>query len=179
MNVSFAAKGVNSLATSLFNNAAQIWNHDFFWNCFSEKATSNSLNNESAVSVINEGLMDLINGSFGSFEQFKSEFSNAAASHFGSGWCWLLKHSSNDGNVFGSAASAGKTENTLVIQCTANAENPLMHGFSPLFVCDLWEHAYYVDYRNNRLQYIQNMWNFINWNFVNNNIDVDHAKSLV
>lgn len=173
MNATFNSKVVNGFANSLFNNAAQIWNHDFFWNCFAENkngVSDDSIKTSQINSVseggndMNSGLMNAINSSFGSFEKFKSAFFDAATAHFGSGWCWLLQHVDSD---------------TLIVQCTTNAENPMMNGLVPLFVCDLWEHAYYIDYRNNRAQYIKDMWNFVNWKFVSENFNSEHLKSCV
>lgn len=162
MNATFNSKVVNGFANSLFNNAAQIWNHDFFWNCFAKN--NNGMSDANISDGMSDELINAINSSFGSFENFQSEFFNAATNHFGSGWCWLLQHVDTD---------------TLIVQCTTNAENPMMSGFVPLFVCDLWEHAYYIDYRNNRPQYIKDMWKFVNWKFVSENLNSDYLKSCV
>jgi Fe-Mn family superoxide dismutase len=125
----------------LFNNAAQVWNHTFYWNCLSPKGGGQATG----------AIADAINSSFGSFEKFKEEFSTAAATQFGSGWAWLVK----------------KADGSIAIEKTANAGCPLTSGVKPLLTCDVWEHAYYVDYRNARPQYIEAFWNLVNWDFVN------------
>jgi Fe-Mn family superoxide dismutase len=126
--------------TGVFNNAAQVWNHSFFWNCMKP----------SGGGTPSGTLADQINASFGSFDQFASEFKNAAATQFGSGWAWLVREG-----------------NTLKVTKTPNAENPLVHGQTPLLTLDVWEHAYYLDYQNRRPDFIQNfMDNLVNWDFV-------------
>jgi superoxide dismutase, Fe-Mn family len=126
--------------TGVFNNAAQVWNHSFFWNCMKPSGGGTPAGT----------LADQINASFGSFDQFASEFKNAAATQFGSGWAWLVKEG-----------------NTLKVTKTPNAENPLVHGQTPLLTLDVWEHAYYLDYQNRRPDFIQNfMDNLVNWDFV-------------
>ncbi len=128
----------------LFNNAAQVWNHTFYWNCLSPSGGGAP-----------KGIaLDAINETFGSFNQFKEEFSNAAISTFGSGWAWLVKDSN------------GK----LKITSTSNADNPLTNKQAPLLTCDVWEHAYYIDYRNARPKYVETFWNLVNWDFVNKNL---------
>jgi Fe-Mn family superoxide dismutase len=129
----------------LFNNAAQVWNHTFYWNSLSPDGGGEPTGD----------LATMITDSFGSFADFKEKFSAAAATQFGSGWAWLVKNAS------------GKLE----IMATANAETPLsVDGVTPLLTCDVWEHAYYVDYRNARPKYIESFWNLVNWNFVEENL---------
>lgn len=121
----------------IFNNAAQVWNHTFYWNCL----TPNS-------KLQPEGkLKEAIVAEFGSFEQFKEKFTNAAVTLFGSGWAWLVKN------------QEGKLE---IIQ-TSNAENPVRQGKQPILVCDVWEHAYYLDKQNRRPAYLESFWQIIDW----------------
>ncbi|HVK60684.1 MAG TPA: superoxide dismutase [Bdellovibrionales bacterium] len=124
----------------LFNNAAQAWNHTFFWKCL----TPNSKKPQSGA------LLEAIEKSFGSLDDFKTEFSKQAVDLFGSGWVWLVKDQRDQ----------------LMIKSLGNAGNPLVDGMLPLLVCDVWEHAYYIDYRNVRKDYVQKFWNVVNWNFV-------------
>jgi Fe-Mn family superoxide dismutase len=124
----------------IFNNAAQIWNHTFYWNCLSPNGGG----------APTGGLLDAINTHFGSFDEFKHQFSTAAATNFGSGWTWLVKNSDGE----------------LEITSTSNAGCPLTDNLTPLMTCDVWEHAYYIDYRNARPQYIEHFWQLINWAFI-------------
>jgi len=124
----------------IFNNAAQIWNHSFYWDGLSP----NGGGKPEAL------LADAIDSEFGSFEQFKEAFAASALGNFGSGWTWLVKNSS------------GKLE----IVNTDDAANPMNNGQTPLLTCDVWEHAYYIDYRNKRPDYISAFWNLVNWDFV-------------
>lgn len=124
----------------IFNNGAQVWNHTFYWESLTPDAPAKP-----------EGqLMEKIVQDFGSFEEFKKEFADAATSQFGSGWAWLVLN----GN--------GK----LSIEKTGNAENPMTKGMKPLLTCDVWEHAYYIDYRNKRPDYVESFFKIINWNKV-------------
>ncbi|HET8807879.1 MAG TPA: superoxide dismutase [Fe] [Methylophaga sp.] len=124
----------------IFNNAAQVWNHTFYWNCMTP-------NGKDAV----EGaLADAIDSKFGSFSEFKEQFSKSAATNFGSGWTWLVKNA--DGSI--------------EIVNTSNAGCPLTAGQTPLLTCDVWEHAYYIDYRNARPKYLESFWSLVNWEFV-------------
>jgi Fe-Mn family superoxide dismutase len=124
----------------IFNNAAQVWNHTFYWNCLSPHGGGEP----------SGALADAINSAFGSFDTFKDEFTKSAVGNFGSGWTWLVKNA--DGGV--------------EIVNTTNAGNPMTEGKTPLLTIDVWEHAYYVDYRNARPKYLDEVWKLINWNFV-------------
>ena len=127
----------------IFNNAAQVWNHGFYWNCLSPKGGGKPADKLAAA----------IDATFGSFDQFVSQFKNSAVSKFGSGWTWLVK--SGDG--------------ALTIRNSDDADNPLRWDQTPLLVCDVWEHAYYIDYRNERAKYIEAFWHLVNWDFVTGN----------
>jgi len=133
-------------AGGLFNNAAQVWNHSFYWNCLSPSGGGKPSGN----------LATIIDEAFGSFESFQEKFTTSAATNFGSGWTWLVKN------------KAGKLE----IVNTSNAGSPLIDGYRniPLLTCDVWEHAYYVDYRNARPSYLKAFWNLVNWDFVAKNL---------
>lgn len=124
----------------VFNNAAQVWNHSFYWNCLSP----------SGGGAPAGALAEAINKSFGSFDKFKEDFTNQAVTLFGSGWAWLVK----------------KKDGSLGIEQTANAGCPLTSGLKPLLTCDVWEHAYYIDYRNARPNYVDAFWKLVNWEFV-------------
>lgn len=128
---------------AIFNNAAQIWNHTFYWNC---------LTNPTNEEEISSKLIEAIKGSFGDLEKFKDEFSKAAASLFGSGWTWLVKN-----------------KDQLEIVPSSNAGNPIKDNKTPLLTCDVWEHAYYIDYRNARPKYLESFWKIVNWKFVSGN----------
>ena len=128
----------------MFNNAAQHWNHSFFWKCLKP-------NGGGAPSG---DLAQAINRDFGSFDAFKTQFSDAAAKQFGSGWAWLVE-------------DQGK----LKVTSTANADLPLKHGQKALFTLDVWEHAYYIDYRNARPKFIETVLEKLaNWDFANENL---------
>ncbi len=129
---------------AIFNNAAQHWNHSFYWNCMAPKAGGAPAG----------ALAAAINRHFKSFDEFKKTFSEAAAGQFGSGWAWLVQ----------------KKDGALSVEKTSNAENPLVHGMRPLLTCDVWEHAYYIDYRNARPKYVEAFWNVVNWQFVASNM---------
>jgi Fe-Mn family superoxide dismutase len=147
-NTELADKSLEELIKTqkggLFNNAAQIWNHTFYWHSLSPQGGG-----EPAGKIA-----DAINASFGSFAAFKEQFSKAAAGQFGSGWAWLVKDAS------------GK----LSIETTSNADCPMQTGKTALLTCDVWEHAYYIDYRNARVKYIESWWNLVNWTFANKNL---------
>ena len=123
----------------MFNNAAQIWNHTFYWNSLSPRGGGEP----------GGKLAEAIRKSFGSFQEFKDKFSQAAIGTFGSGWAWLVQ----------------RPDGTLGIVSTSNAATPLTGADRPLLTCDVWEHAYYIDYRNARAKYVESFWNLANWEF--------------
>ena len=124
----------------IFNNAAQVWNHTFYWNCMKPDGGGEP----------GGKLLDAINKSFGSFENFKEKFMDAAATLFGSGWAWLVKNA----------------EGELEIIQTSNAANPMRDGYTPLMTCDVWEHAYYLDKQNRRPAYVDDFFKIIDWKAV-------------
>jgi superoxide dismutase, Fe-Mn family len=135
---------IRKASDGIFNNAAQVWNHTFYWNCLSPEGGGEP-----------EGaLADGIDQAFGSFAAFRDRFSDSAATNFGSGWTWLVKN----------------PDGTLAIVNTGNAGNPMTDGRQALLTCDVWEHAYYIDYRNARAKYIAAYWNLVNWDFVAQNL---------
>jgi Fe-Mn family superoxide dismutase len=134
---------IDSTSGGLFNNAAQVWNHTFYWNGLSPEGGG-----EPAGSV-----GDAIVSAFGSFDAFKEQFIKSAIGNFGSGWTWLVKNA--DGG--------------LEIVNTDDAETPLTDGLTPLLTIDVWEHAYYIDYRNARPKYLDEIWKIVNWDFVEAN----------
>ena len=127
----------------VFNNAAQVFNHTFYWDCLSPKGGGRPLGD----------LAKAIDRDFGSFDQFKEKFTQTAVTLFGSGWAWLVKNKNG----------------SLSIEPQANAGNPIRDDKRPLLTCDVWEHAYYVDYRNARPKYVEAFWNLVNWEFVARN----------
>ncbi|CAN0017215.1 unnamed protein product [Ascophyllum nodosum] len=134
----------------VFNNAAQIWNHTFYWNSLSPQGGGEP------KGPIKEAIEKASSRetAYGSFDDFKKAFSDTAAGHFGSGWAWVVK--TDDGAV--------------KIVGTHDASNPVKEGLGvPLITCDVWEHAYYIDYRNSRPGYIAAWWNLVNWDFANEN----------
>ncbi len=134
---------VKKASGGIFNNAAQVWNHTFYWNSMAPHAGGEPTG----------PLADAINKAFGSFAQFKEKFAAAAVGQFGSGWAWLIKNP--DGSV--------------AIETTSNAGTPIQQGKKPLLTCDVWEHAYYIDYRNARPKYLEAWWNIVNWKFAEQN----------
>ena len=129
----------------IFNNASQHWNHELFWKCMKPNGGGS----------MPKKLEDRIKSDLGSVEEFKKQFIQAGITQFGSGWCWL-----SIGN--------GK----LVVSKTPNAENPLIHNMKPILGCDVWEHSYYVDYRNRRPEYLENFFEkLVNWEFVESQLD--------
>jgi Fe-Mn family superoxide dismutase len=130
-------------AGGIFNNAAQVWNHTFYWNCLAPKAGG----------APTGALADAISKTFGSFDAFKEKFTQSCVTNFGSGWTWLVKN--KDGS--------------LEIVNTSNAGCPLTSDKKPLLTCDVWEHAYYIDVRNARPKYVENFWQLVNWSFVAKN----------
>jgi Fe-Mn family superoxide dismutase len=131
---------IKTTSGKLFNQAAQVWNHTFYWNCMGPGKGG----------APTGAIADAINASFGSFDAFKQQFNAEAAGHFGSGWAWLVKNGDK-----------------LEITSTHDADNPMTQGKTPLLTCDVWEHAYYIDTRNDRAKYLENFWNVVNWDFVN------------
>jgi Fe-Mn family superoxide dismutase len=134
---------IKNATGGIFNNAAQDWNHAFYWQCLAPNAGGEPKGK----------LLDAINKDFGSFAQFKDEFTKTAVSTFGSGWGWLVKNA----------------DGSLEIMSTSNAGNPLTDNKTPLLTCDVWEHAYYIDYRNARPKYLEAFWALVNWDFVAKN----------
>lgn len=134
---------IRKASGSVYNNAAQIWNHTFYWNCLSPKGGGEPTGE----------LAKAITQSFGSFAQFKEKFSATATTLFGSGWAWLVKN----------------PDGSLAIESSGNAGNPLKDGKKPLLTCDVWEHAYYIDYRNARAKYVEAFWKLVNWEFTAKN----------
>ncbi len=124
----------------IFNNAAQVWNHTFYWNGFKPNGGGAPTGELAAA----------IDKAFGSFDEFKKQFSQKAITTFGSGWAWLVKN--KDGS--------------LSLESTSNAATPMTNGQTALLTIDVWEHAYYIDYRNARAKYVEEFWNIVNWDFV-------------
>jgi Fe-Mn family superoxide dismutase len=127
----------------IFNNAAQVWNHTFYWHCLAPDAGGEPTG----------ALADAITATFGSFEKFKEDFTKCAVTTFGSGWAWLVKNA----------------DGSLALVSTSNAACPLTTGQTPLLTCDVWEHAYYIDYRNARPAYLEAFWALVNWEFATAN----------
>ena len=128
----------------IFNNAAQVWNHTFFWNCLSPQGGG----------APTGAVQEVIDKSFGSFDAFKEKFTQAAINLFGSGWAWLVKN----------------PDGSLSIEALSNAGNPLTKDQTPLLTCDVWEHAYYIDYRNARPKFLDGFWSLVNWEYVEKNL---------
>ncbi|MBT9557191.1 MAG: superoxide dismutase [Myxococcales bacterium] len=127
----------------VFNNAAQHWNHSFFWNCLAPAGKQPS-----------QKVLDALTAAFGSFDNFKAKFAETSINTFGSGWGWLVKNA----------------DGTLAFASTSNAGCPLTDGKTPILTCDVWEHAYYVDHRNARPAFLNAFWNIVNWDFVEKNL---------
>ncbi len=134
---------------AMFNNAAQVWNHTFYWNCLSPASGSKPGGGEPSGKV-----SDAINKAFGDFAKFKEQFSDTAIKTFGSGWGWLVQ----------------RPDGALALASTPNAATPLTGDDTALLTCDVWEHAYYIDYRNARPKYVEAFWNLVNWDFVASNM---------
>jgi Fe-Mn family superoxide dismutase len=132
---------LKSKSGPVFNNAAQVWNHTFYWHCMKPQGGSEPQGK----------LADAIKRDFGSFEEFQKKFNQAATGQFGSGWAWL----------------AINKDNKLEIFSTPNAVNPMTENKKAILTCDVWEHAYYIDTRNDRAKYVENFWQIVNWDFVN------------
>ena len=135
----------DSFKLGIYNNAAQVWNHTFYWKCMKPNG-----------GIIPDGnISDKINMDFGSFQKFADDFKNAAVTQFGSGWVWLVLENKK-----------------LKIVKTSNADTPIVHNLKPLLTIDVWEHAYYLDYQNRRPDYVTNFIDkLINWDFVNYNLE--------
>ncbi len=124
----------------VFNNAAQVWNHNFYWQCLSPNGGGTPSGK----------LAEAIDKAFGSFDAFKEEFTKLSIGTFGSGWGWLVQ----------------RPDGSLGLVSTSNAGTPITGDDTPLLTCDVWEHAYYIDYRNARPKYLEHFWNLVNWEFV-------------
>ena len=124
----------------MFNNAAQVWNHTFYWNCLSPNGGGEPTGK----------VAEAINKAFGDFASFKDEFTKLSIGTFGSGWGWLVQ----------------RPDGALALVSTSNANTPLTGEDTALLTCDVWEHAYYIDYRNARPKYLEAFWNLVNWDFV-------------
>jgi len=131
---------IGNASGGLFNNAAQVWNHTFYWNCLSPEGGGEPTG----------ALAEAINRDFGSFDNLKEKFNESAVGNFASGWTWLVQH----------------TDGSLALLNTDDAETALTSDATPLLTCDVWEHAYYIDYRNARPKYLEAFWNLVNWDFV-------------
>ena len=127
----------------IFNNAAQVWNHTFYWHCLKPNGGGDPTG----------ALADAIKAKWGSIAAFKEEFGKTAVTTFGSGWAWLVKNA----------------DGSLALVSTSNAATPMTSGQKALLTCDVWEHAYYIDYRNLRPKYVEMFWNLVNWDFVAQN----------
>lgn len=137
---------VRSSSGGIFNNAAQVWNHTFYWHCLSPNGGGEP----------SGALATAIASNFGSFAEFKTKFTDSAVNNFGSGWTWLVQ----------------KADGGLAIVNTSNAATPLTEaGVTPLLTVDVWEHAYYIDYRNLRPKYMEAFWALVNWDFVEGNLN--------
>lgn len=134
---------VKKSSGGVFNNAAQIWNHTFYWNSLSPKGGGKPAG----------ALAAAIDAKWGSFDAFKEAFTKSAVGNFGSSWTWLVK----------------KADGSLEIVNTSNAATPVTTADKPLMTCDLWEHAYYIDYRNRRPDYLGAFWSLVNWDFAAKN----------
>jgi len=141
---------VRKSSGKIFNNAAQAWNHTFFWHCLTPRQTPPA-----------DELAAMLEKKFGSVEDFKKQFTDAAVNIFGSGWAWLVR----------------KADGTLAIVAKQGAGNPLTSGQQPLLTCDVWEHAYYIDYRNARPEYLERYWRLVNWDFVARNLEKEFQVS--
>ncbi len=134
---------IKKASGKIFNNAAQVWNHTFFWNCLTP-----------TPSTPGKKLTDALVKQFGGVEDFKKQFAETAVGTFGSGWAWLVQNA----------------DGSLALLSTSNADNPLTKNLKPLLTCDVWEHAYYIDYRNSRPNFLEHFWALVNWGFVEKNL---------
>jgi len=131
---------VKSSDGAIFNNAAQVWNHSFYWQCLSPSGGGQPTG----------ALLSIIERNFGTFDTMKSELNRVAMATFGSGWAWIVRNENG----------------ALEFASTSNAGCPITEGKTPVLTCDVWEHAYYIDYRNARQQYLDAFWEIVNWEFV-------------
>lgn len=129
---------------AVFNNGAQHFNHSFFWKCLGPGAGG----------APTGAVADAINGAFGNFDAFKAAFANEAVNHFASGWAWLVRDAGG----------------ALKVISTHDADTPITQGLRPLLTCDVWEHAYYIDHRNSRPNFLEAFWKLVNWDFVSKNL---------
>ncbi len=147
-NTSFAGQNLEKIITTasgaIFNNAAQVWNHTFYWHCMKPNGGGEPKGD----------LAEAIKETFGSFNVFKEKFSSTCINQFGSGWGWLAKN----------------PDGSLEIYSTSNAATPMIDDKIALLTCDVWEHAYYIDTRNDRPKYVDNFWNVVNWEFAEKNM---------
>ena len=135
---------VKGSAGAIFNNSAQVWNHSFYWQSLSPSGGGEPP----------QDVAKALEKAFGSVENFREKFTAKALGQFGSGWAWLVKNLKGE----------------LEILSTQNADTPLKAGHTPLLTCDVWEHAYYIDYKNARPAYLKAFWNIVNWNFLAKNL---------
>ena len=149
-NTEFEAKSLEQIIKNskgaIFNNAAQVWNHTFYWNSFSFRRNTKPT----------QLLEELINQKFGGVDDFKQEFTNQALNLFGSGWVWLVQNE----------------EERLEILSLPNAENPITQNKKPLLVCDVWEHAYYLDKQNRRADYVKDFWQIVDWQKISERLHI-------
>jgi superoxide dismutase, Fe-Mn family len=136
---------VKKSSGGIFNNAAQIWNHTFYWHSLSPNGGGQP----------SGALADAIEKCFGSFDKFKEEMTKTAVTTFGSGWAWLVKNA----------------DGSLALVSTSNAATPLTGDQTPLLTVDVWEHAYYIDFRNLRPKYLEAFWSLVNWDFASKNFE--------
>jgi Fe-Mn family superoxide dismutase len=135
---------IRSASGGIFNNAAQIWNHSFYWNCLSPDGGGAPTGK----------IAERIDNHWGAFEKFQGELTQSAVTNFGAGWTWLVQNGQGE----------------LEIVNTSNAGTPLTDDKTPILTIDVWEHAYYIDYRNARPKYVEAYWNLVNWDFANQNL---------
>jgi superoxide dismutase, Fe-Mn family len=138
----------------IYNNASQVWNHNFYWQ---------SLTPAQPGAKPVDDLMEAIDRDFGDFSRFQKLFNEAASGIFGSGWAWLVRD--EDGR--------------LAIESTSNGDNPIKSGKTAILTCDVWEHAYYIDYRNERAKYLNSIWNIMNWKFAEANFRSRDASEVI
>jgi len=143
---------IKKASGGIFNNGAQVWNHTFYWNCLSPNGGG----------APEGGLAEAIDEAFGGFDAFKEAFTNSAINNFGSGWTWLVKDGSGKLEIVNTSNAANPM---------TDGANPMTDGKTPVLTCDVWEHAYYIDYRNARPKYLESFWNLVNWDFAAQNLE--------